>query len=131
MSRYAITALHSEQVGRRFRKGAGETHPLSEFLVVLWPAWYPEGVENTSTESIIFKCVSDAAPQSKDRTAETEACPAALYQRPSSGSCHARSLRRSRRAEAPQFSRCKTRESRPGCMQWPCPGSVSNDFRLA
>jgi len=36
MSRYAITALHSEQVGRRFRKGAGETHPLSEFLVGFW-----------------------------------------------------------------------------------------------
>ena len=26
----------AEQVGRRFRKGAGETHPLSEFLVGLW-----------------------------------------------------------------------------------------------
>ncbi len=83
MSRYAITALHSEQVGRRFRKGVGETHPLSEFLVGLWPACYPEGVENTSTELVIFKCASDVAPQSKDRTAETGACPAALYQRPS------------------------------------------------
>jgi transposase len=30
-----------------------------------------------------FQGASDLAPQSKDRTAETEACPAALYRRPS------------------------------------------------
>ena len=31
----------------------------------------------------ISKLASDVAPQSKDRTAETEGCPAALYHRPS------------------------------------------------
>ena len=47
--------MHSEQVGRRFRKAASEKHPLSEFLAGLRSGYYPEGGENTSTESIIFR----------------------------------------------------------------------------
>ncbi len=41
--------------------------------------FYPERVENTSTESIIFKFASVVAPQSRDRLAETEVYPVALY----------------------------------------------------
>ncbi len=48
-----------------FQKGVGERH-----------------AENTSTESIIFKCALVVAPQFRDRSAETEVYPAALYQRP-------------------------------------------------
>jgi hypothetical protein len=61
------------------QKGVDERHALSEFLAGhrLW--LYPERVENTSTESIIFKCASVVAPQSRDRSAETEVCPVAPY----------------------------------------------------
>jgi hypothetical protein len=83
MNRYAITALHSERAGRRFTKASVKRIRFLNFSPGFGSGCYPEGVENTSTESIIFKCASDVAPQSKDRTAETEACPAALYQRPS------------------------------------------------
>ncbi len=78
-----MTALHSEQVGRRFTKTSAKRIRFLNFSRAFGSGFYPEGVENTSTDSIIFKCASDVAPQSKDRTAETEACPAALYQRPS------------------------------------------------
>jgi len=44
--------------------------------------FYPERVVNTSTESIIFKCASIVVPQSKDKSADTEVSPVALYQRP-------------------------------------------------
>src|SRR5712691_6841752 len=42
-------------------------------------SFYPERVENTSTESIIFRCASVVAPQSRDRSAETKVYPVALY----------------------------------------------------
>ena len=83
MSRCAMTALHSEQVGRCFTMASVKRIRFLNFSQAFGSGFYPEGVENTSTDSIIFKCASDVAPQSKDRTAETEACPAALYQRPS------------------------------------------------
>jgi len=41
--------------------------------------FYPERVENTSTESTIFKYAPVVAPQSRDRSAETEVYPVALY----------------------------------------------------
>ena len=44
--------------------------------------FYPERVENASTESIIFKCASIVVPHSRDRSADTEVYPVALYQRP-------------------------------------------------
>ena len=44
--------------------------------------FYPERRENTSTESIIFKCASTVASRFRDRPAETEVYPAVLYQRP-------------------------------------------------
>jgi len=57
------------------QKGIGETHPLSEVPAGLGSGFYPEGGENTSTESRIFKCASDVALQSKDRTAVTSTRP--------------------------------------------------------
>src|SRR5882762_7553946 len=72
------------RAGRKtLHNGVGETHPLSEFLAGVCFWLLSRRAENTSIDSIIFKCASDVAPQSKDRTAATEACPAALYQRPS------------------------------------------------
>jgi hypothetical protein len=44
--------------------------------------FYTEREENTSTESIIFKCASVVVPQSRDWSAEIEVYPVALYQRP-------------------------------------------------
>src|SRR2546421_3881477 len=72
------------RAGRKMaHQGVGKMHPLFEFFGGLrpWPLNRRRGEQ--STQSIIFKCASDVAPQSKDRTAETEAGPAALYQRPS------------------------------------------------
>jgi hypothetical protein len=83
MSRYPIMSLHSEQVGRRFTNAPVQRIRFLNFSLAVGYGFYPEGVENTRIESIIFKGASDLAPQSKNRTAETEACPAVLYQRPS------------------------------------------------
>jgi hypothetical protein len=65
------------------QKGVDERHALSEFSEDFGTGFYPDREENTSTESIIFKCASVVVPQSKDRSAETEVYPVALYQRPS------------------------------------------------
>jgi hypothetical protein len=50
-----MTAMHSEKVGRCFRKASMKgTH----FLILpqdFGSSFYPRRVENTSTESIIFK----------------------------------------------------------------------------
>jgi hypothetical protein len=81
--RLKITGLHSGQVGRRFTMGSVKRIRFLNFSQAFGSGFYPEGAENPSIDSIIFKCASDVAPQSKDRTAETEAYPAALYQRPS------------------------------------------------
>ena len=81
--RVKITGLPSGQVGKRFTMASVKRIRFLNFSQVFGSGIYPEGPENTSTDSIIFKCALDVASQSKDRTAETEACPAALYQRPS------------------------------------------------
>ncbi len=54
-----MTALHSEQVGRRFTKASAKRVRFLKFSRAFGSGFYPEGVENTSTESRIFKwCVS-------------------------------------------------------------------------
>jgi len=63
MSRYAIAALHSERAGRRFTKAPVKRIRFLNFSLAVGYGFYPEGVENTSTESMIFKCASDVAPQ--------------------------------------------------------------------
>jgi hypothetical protein len=61
------------------QKGVDERHALSEFLAGhrLW--LYPERVENTSTESIIFRCALVVGLHSRDRSAETKVYLVALY----------------------------------------------------
>jgi hypothetical protein len=54
-SRYAITALHSERVGRCFRKASTKGMRFLNFSEDFGTGFYPERVENTSTESTIFK----------------------------------------------------------------------------
>ncbi len=81
--RVKITGLHSGQVGRRFTMASVKRIRFLNFSQASGLASNQESGQNTSTESINFKCASDVAPQSKDRKAETEGCPAALYQRPS------------------------------------------------
>ena len=63
MSRYTFMFLHSGQVGRRFTKAPVKRIRFLNFSLAVGYGFYPEGVENTSTESMIFKCASDVAPQ--------------------------------------------------------------------
>jgi hypothetical protein len=63
-----MPALHSEQVGRRFTKALAKRIRFLKFSRAFGSGFYPEGVENTSTESRIFKCASDVALQSTVRT---------------------------------------------------------------
>jgi len=44
---------------------------FSEFSEDFGTGFYPDREENTSTESIIFKCASVVEPQSRDTSAET------------------------------------------------------------
>jgi len=81
-SRYAVTALHSEEVGRCFTKPPVKRISFLNFSQDFGSGFHTEGVENRSTRSIIFKCASVVAPQSRGRSAETEVSPVALYQRP-------------------------------------------------
>src|SRR6266550_2165754 len=61
------TGLHSGQLGRRFTMASVKRIRFLNFLQALGSGFYPEGVENTSIDSIMFKRASDVAPQSKDR----------------------------------------------------------------
>ena len=69
--RVKITGLPSGQVGKRFTMASVKRIRFLNFSQAFGSGFYPEGPENTSTDSIIFKCASDVASQSKDRTAET------------------------------------------------------------
>src|SRR6266403_6183454 len=96
-----MTAMHSEKVGRCFRKASTKGMRFLNFSQDFGPGFYAERVEITSAESTIFMCASVVTPQSRDRSAETEVYPVALYQRPFSGSCRTQLLPRSRQAAAP------------------------------
>jgi len=50
-----MTALHSARVGRCFRKASTKAIPFLNFSEDFGTGFYPECVENTSTEPIIFK----------------------------------------------------------------------------